>query len=212
LPLKIIVAHSNPVFRDIVSNILCWQNTFHVVAKAATAAELLQANTIHQPDIIVTDVALNGMEGFMLRRLAVACREVKVIISWQYHDEALMPAALSGGYAGYISHDASTVDYFTAIKEIMRGNVSHCYRTQKYMNLQATEGQPDAALREILKEKFLHLAYCIQLNFTNKEIAMCVALSKETVDTYRKILNKVLGSQSSAAIDNFIRKYERYKS
>jgi CheY-like chemotaxis protein len=40
--------------------------TFHLVAKAATAAKLLEANTIHRPDIIVTDAALNGMEGFTL--------------------------------------------------------------------------------------------------------------------------------------------------
>jgi len=35
---------------------------------------------------------------------------------------------------------------------------------------------------------------------------------KDTVDTYRKIFNKALGSQSSTAIEEFIRKYERYKN
>jgi len=43
------------------------------------------------------------MEGFIKGRLAIAYRKAKVIISWQYHDEAVMPA-FSAGYEGYLVH------------------------------------------------------------------------------------------------------------
>jgi len=211
LPAKLIVAHSDPTFREILSTIFQQIESLELVAKAATAAELLQAITTHQPEIIVTDVALSGMEGFTLGRLAIACRKVKVIISWQYQDEAVMPAAFSARYAGYLVHHASPPDYHTAISEIMKGHVFYCCCSQRYRSLQNTADWPDAAIQEILKEKYLRLAYCIQLNFTNKETALAMELSKDTVDTYRKIFNKALGSQSRTAIENFIRKYELYK-
>jgi len=73
-----------------------------------------------------------------------------LFISWQYDDEAVMPAAFSARYAGYLVHHASPLDYHTAIKEIIKGHAFYCRCSQKYRGLQNPAARPDAAMQEIL--------------------------------------------------------------
>jgi DNA-binding NarL/FixJ family response regulator len=204
MTVTVIIAHSQPHFRHILKNIVQSKEAFRVVGEAANAAELLQATAKLQPDVIIADIALPGMEGFaLLRQLAGCCKQAKVIISWRYHDEPVVNEAIAAGCAGCMVHDAPFGDYAVAIKEVMKGNVFYCKQTENLVKAQANACK---ALR-LLNEKQMALIHCTWIGFDSKETSVATQYKESTVKTYRKRFKNIIGSRSIAAFENFIKKH-----
>ena len=206
-PVKLIVAHGHPVLRGILNNILLSVQGVDVIGEASTADSLLETATAMQPCIIVADISLVAAEQFaVLDKLVACCKDVKVIISWRYRDEAYLKAAMDAKCAGYISHDASPGEYSVAIKDAMKGKVFYCRQTEKLKTLSDNMQDTGALFTEILSEGYYMMIFCRWLGFSNKETAVATGLSKETIDTYRKKFNNAIGSRSVAALVSFMRK------
>jgi DNA-binding NarL/FixJ family response regulator len=207
-PVKLIIAHSHPLFGSILQNILQSRADFHIVGQAATAADLVETATALQPHVVIADIALPGMEDFTaLQKLAACCKEVKVIISWGYHHhEHTISAAITAICAGYIIHDAPPAEYFFAIKQVMKGKVFYCSQTEKFRNAQKKAGNSEDLLHEITSEKYFMVIYCIWIGFTSKETAIATSLTESTINTYRKRFKNIIGSRSIAALESFMKK------
>ena len=207
LIINLLIAHSHPVFLVILQNILRSYQGLHIIGKATTAAGLLQAASILKPDVIIADIALPGMEDFTpLQKLAVSGSQVKVLLSWRRHQQAVINEAMSAGCAGCIIHDATPAEYYLAIKQAVKGEVFYCSHTEKVINSNKNLHNAEDTSAEILSEKHTIMLYCMWLGYNSKEIAIAMGLSKETIDTYRKRLKKIIGSPSFSALEGFMKK------
>lgn len=74
-----------------------------VVGTATDGATALDAATKLQPDVIVLDISMPGMNGFeVAARLRAAGSRAAVVFLSAYDDEEFMAAALAAGAAGYV--------------------------------------------------------------------------------------------------------------
>lgn len=207
VPITLIIAHHHQVFRTILQNIFQSQPGIRIIAQCATAVHLVETSIALQPQVIIADVALPGMEGLAtLQKLEEGCKESKVILSWRYCDKHIINEAIAAQCAGYIVQDTPPAEYFFALKQAMKGNVFYCSQTERLRNALKKAGEAIASEEEILSEKYLMMAYCLWIGFSTKETAIATSLTESTINTYRKKLKKVLGSGSVAALESFMKK------
>jgi len=204
--INLIIAHSHPHFLFMLQNIIRSYQGFRVVGKTGNYADLMQMATALNPDVIIADIELPGMSGFTaLQQLVADLNQPKIILSWGYHHQPFISEAIAAGCAGCIIHDANPAEYHLAIKQAMKGEVFYCSQTERVMNgiknLPGTGNVP----AQILSETQFKIMYCIWLGYNSKGIALAMDLTKETVDTYRKALRKIVGSLSSAALYSFLK-------
>jgi DNA-binding NarL/FixJ family response regulator len=201
----LIIAHSHPHFLLILQNIIRSCQGIRIIGKVTNFTDLLHAAATLKPDIIIADIALPGMKGFTaLQQLATGPHPAKLILSWRYIDKPVLTEAIEAQCAGYIILDAPPLDYLFALRQVIKGKVFYCIQTEKLRNQQKNADGAIIPEEKLLTEKYFLMAYCLWLGYTNKEIAIALELTKDTVETYRKVLRKMIGSGSIAALENFI--------
>lgn len=205
--INLIIAHGHPHFLVILQNIIRSYQGFKVIGKASNLTDLLDAAASLKPDIIIIDIGLPGVKGLThLQALSISCAQAKIIFSWQHEHFTFISEAIQAGCAGCIIQDAYPVDYFIAIKQAMKGEVYYCSQTEKVINIPIKNGAVGDVFAQELSQTYCRLLYCISLGYNSKETALAMGLSKETVDTYRKELRKIIGSRSVHAVVNFMKK------
>ena len=62
-PIRILIADDHPVVRDGLAAMLSTQPDFEVVAQAASGQEAIEKSGSYQPDVILLDLEMPGMDG-----------------------------------------------------------------------------------------------------------------------------------------------------
>jgi CheY-like chemotaxis protein len=102
-PVTVLVADDQAVFRDVAARLLAATPGFEQVGEAASGAETLRLATELQPDLILLDVRMPGMDGIeTARRLVADDPEVIVALTSTEPIPQLPPALLSGGTVTYL--------------------------------------------------------------------------------------------------------------
>jgi two-component system response regulator NreC len=117
--MKILIADDNQAVRRGVAGILARQGSWQVCGEAANGTEALQKARDLQPDLILLDMSMPGMDGMQVTRLLHAAQpEIKVLIM-SHHDPAqLLPSVLQAGAQGCIDKSRITADLIHAIETL----------------------------------------------------------------------------------------------
>ena len=95
---------------------------FEVVATVADGLALLEAVETYQPDVIVSDIAMPGLDGIAAAR-AIRTRNANArIVFVTVHDDAAVAAlGFSVGALGYVSKSVAGDELVTAVYAALRG-------------------------------------------------------------------------------------------
>src|SRR6185312_2719279 len=194
--ITIIIAHSQPLLRLFLQNIFSSRPGIFVAAIVADAQSLHKAVTRHQPDVIVADISLPGIRQLPQRAASTRPgKPAKIIFFWQYCHEPLVRKMIHNA-AGFIMEDAILPAYYTAIKEVMKGNAYYCPQTERLAGFLNNNNAAIHAYIEKLNKKYLMLLLCTMADFTVQETAAVTNLTDNTVKTYRQRFKKMIGSDS----------------
>lgn len=203
---NLLIAHSHQVFLGILQNILQSHQGLHIIGKATTTNDLLKTASVLKPDIIIADIALPGMKGFKtLRKLATIGHPVKIIFLWNRNHQAAISEAALAGCAGCMLQEANPTEYHLAIRQAIKGEVYYCDETKRAINTRKNLQPGGDAAAAMLNEKYRMMLYCLWMGYRSKDMATGVKLTKETINTYRKKLRKIIGSLSLSAIESVLR-------
>src|SRR5262249_50871809 len=98
------------------------RNDCSVVATAADGAGLIEMAIQLRPDVIVTDLAMPGMNGLeALRQLKAHALPAKGIFLTMHADADLAAEALRAGACGFVVKHAAAKELITAIHTVVRG-------------------------------------------------------------------------------------------
>jgi DNA-binding NarL/FixJ family response regulator len=165
-----------------------------VVAEAGNGYEALQLAEQHQPDIVIMDIGMEGLNGLeAAARLAKFTPAPRVIILSMHANEEYVRRSLQAGAAGYLLKGAEPAELEFALQAVMRGET---YLTpavskqvvQEYLQGGAVKSDPLQELtprqREVLQ--------LIAEGHSTKEIAYKLSLSIKTVETHRgELMNRL---------------------
>src|ERR687892_489556 len=121
---RILVVDDHPLTRDALTSLLA-QGGFDVVGEAGDGAEALELAHTLQPDLVLLDLTMPGMDGLtVLPRLRAAAPRCEVVVLTASGTEDNLLAAIRGGAAGYLLKSEPPERIVEFLRGVVRGEAA----------------------------------------------------------------------------------------
>lgn len=192
-PISVSIVEDEKWLRDHLSRSIAQSPGFRLLSCYATAEEALQTVVSQQPDVLLLDINLPGMDGVQcLRRVRTMLPEVHCLMLTVFEEEDKIFNSLLAGASGYLLKRTSTDELLEAIHQVSEGgspmSSSIARKVVRYFNQIGRETANIAELSAREKEVLELLAS----GAAYKEIADRLSLSLETIRmNIKHIYNKL---------------------
>ncbi|MEM7534348.1 MAG: response regulator transcription factor [Chloroflexota bacterium] len=206
--IRILLVDDQRLMRDGLRTLLDLEDDLQVVGEAADGQEALTLYADLQPDVILMDVQMPGMDGVeATKRLRNQSANARVIILTTFDDDEYIFEGLRAGALGYLLKAASGEELATAVRTVAAGNaLIDPSVTRKvvaeFARLAQPARDPSDGLPEPLTERETDILKLLAQGLTNREIAQRIFLAEGTVKNYvTTILQKIgVRDRTQAAI------------
>jgi DNA-binding NarL/FixJ family response regulator len=121
-PTRVLLADDHPVFLGGMRALLDSTPGVEVVGEAATGEDAVTEATERQPDVVVMDIQMPGLNGIDATREIVArSPHVAVLILTMFEDDDSVFAAMRAGARGYLVKGSAPHDIVRAVETVGRG-------------------------------------------------------------------------------------------
>ena len=212
-PIRILVVDDHSLFRRGLTALLGSHSNFEVVGDAADAGEALRRAAELQPDVILLDNHLPGVNGVdAMLGLRDAAPKARVLMLTVSEDGQTLATALQRGASGYLLKTVDSDVLADTIVRVTQGEaIISPEMTGKLVDAyRALQGQPDPAAtpaasqdpRQGLSPREQQILAEIARGASNKEIARTLEIAEATVKIHvQHILRKLnLSSRVQAAV------------
>ena len=177
--IRVAVADDHPVVREGLLAMLETQPDFAVVGEAGTGPEALALIASADPDVLLLDLELPGLDGVgVLRRLESDGARTRVIVFTVFDTDDRIIAALEAGAAGYLLKGTPRAELFAAVRTVARGgSLLAPVATSAVLRRVRGESTPSPTLTPREHAVLEHLAR----GLGNKQIAAALGISERTV-------------------------------
>jgi DNA-binding NarL/FixJ family response regulator len=200
-PVRVCLVDDQRLIRDGLRLLLELEEGLEVVGEAETGASALEAFAALQPDVVLMDIRMPGMDGVeATRRLMDRWPQARVIILTTFDDDAYIFDALRAGALGYLLKDVSGPELAEAVREVAHGGAliqpSVARKVlAEFSRLEPRIAPAGPALNEPLSAREQEILKGITRGLTNKEIAVGLNLTEGTVKNYISVIFQKLGVQ-----------------
>jgi DNA-binding NarL/FixJ family response regulator len=121
-PIRVMLADDHPVYRDGLAALLGSVPGIEVVATAGTGEEAVAQAAELQPDVVVMDVQMPGIDGIEATRLVTAdSPHIGVVVLTMAEEDSTLFAAMRAGARGYLLKGANQAEIVRAITAVAQG-------------------------------------------------------------------------------------------
>lgn len=122
VPIRILIADDETLFRDALATLLDLRDDLHVVAQAASGPEAVAMARAHRPDVALLDLQMPGQDGIETAiALAREAPEVACLIVTSHGRPGYLRRALEAGVRGFLPKTASAQSLAQAVHAAHRG-------------------------------------------------------------------------------------------
>lgn len=199
-PIRILLAEDHTLVRKGLRSLLEGEDGLVVIDEAVDGREAVEKASQLQPDIVLMDIAMPGLNGLeATRQLRRRYPKVKVVILTMYADEEYIPQLLKAGACGYVVKQAAPEELIAAVRTVHQGEIfltPSVSRTvvQEYLQQAATmTGDQD-----LLTPREREVLQLIAEGYPPRQIAQLLCISVKTVEAHRANLMHKLAAHSTA--------------
>ena len=201
----ILVAEDHPLYRRALTSLLGEQPGWSVVAEAEDGVGAVTAAHAAQPDVVVMDLRLPGLDGIeATRRIVAASPHIAVLVLTMYDDDASVFAAMRAGARGYLLKGADQADIVRAVAAVAGGEAIFGSRVARRILEFFAAPRPVAAPEIVFPEltaREHEVLDLIAAGRSNTDVAAALVLSPKTVRNHvSNIFTKLHVADRSAAI------------
>ena len=194
--IRLAIADDHEIFRDGLALMLSKQHDITLVGQANNGRELVRLVAEMQPDVVMTDIKMPGMDGIEAAKLLMQrYPQLKIIALSMFDEENLIVDMLEAGAKGYLLKNADKQEILDAINNVYEDKTYYCRHTSARLASMIVKSKfnPHKKVEPVNfndREKEIIRMICQQC--TTQEIGEKLFLSKRTVEGYRtKILEKM---------------------
>ncbi len=194
-PIRILIADDQQPFREGLRALFRSMPDVEVVGEAATGQEAVTLTEKLQPDVVLMDIKMPGMNGIEATgQILSASPHISIIVLTMFDDDDTFFAALPAGARGYLLKGALKAEMLRAIRAVSSGEAifgpAIARRLIQYF-ADVSPTVPTQAFPELTKREREILALIAQ-HYTNPAIAERLSLSPKTVrNIASSIFNKL---------------------
>jgi len=119
--MRIVIADDHTLFRESLCSLLTARG-FEVVGEAREGGEAVDLAHRLQPEIVLMDLSMPGLDGLSATRLISAeMPQVKVIVLTASDDDAKLFEAIKSGAQGYLLKNLDSREFFALLEGVGRG-------------------------------------------------------------------------------------------
>jgi DNA-binding NarL/FixJ family response regulator len=128
MKIRVLLADDQPLVRAGIAMLLSAETGIEVAAECSNGEEAVAQTRIHQPDVVLMDVRMPGVDGVEATRVITSDgfavlqdRPVKVLILTTYHVDDAVYGALRAGASGFLLKDAAPAELVMAVQAVAAG-------------------------------------------------------------------------------------------
>ena len=186
--LRILLADDHIVVRHGLKLLIDGQPDLQVIAEAGDGASAIDCALRLDPDVIVMDISMPGMNGLVATRKLRSVKPNAAIVTLTRHlDDAYLQELLRAGASGYVLKQSAPVELLQAIRAAAAG--------RQYIDSALTERVTAAFVGKPMRhrsqssagisEREAEVLRLIAAGHSNKEIAARLSLSVKTVEAHK---------------------------
>lgn len=194
--------------RNTVAAMLLWDKDFELVLTLSRGEEALEAIPALQPDIVIMDINLPGINGIeCIRKVKPLCPSTQFMIFTIYENDENIFTALEAGASGYLLKKTAIPQIADALKELYAGGspMSALIARRLVEKYQAPSTRPAKLAGLTPKEN--EILQLLAEGLLYKEIAARLSITPGTVKQHiHRIYEKLHVDNRTEAINKMLRK------
>jgi len=200
-PIRILLVDDQRLMREGLRILLELEPDLKVVGEAEDGQKAVEAYAEFQPDVVLMDVRMPGMDGVEATwRLRERWPQARIIILTTFDDDEYVFEGLRAGALGYLLKDVSGHDLAEAVRTVAGGGAliepSVARKVvAEFARLVPPVRFPEAGLPEPLSNREREVLQLLAQGLSNREIATRLSLAEGTVKNYITNILQKLGAR-----------------
>jgi two-component system, NarL family, response regulator LiaR len=195
-PIRVMIVDDHAVVRSGLSAFLTVFDDLEMVGEAGSGPEALRMCMTVQPDVVLMDLVMPGMDGAATTRaIRERCPQVQVIALTSFKEEELVQGALQAGAIGYLLKNVGADELADAIRSAHIGRPTLAPEAAQAL-IHATTHPP--TLGHDLTEREREVLGLMIHGLSNPDIADQLVVSRSTVKFHVSSILSKLGATSRA--------------
>ncbi|MGW5259942.1 BTAD domain-containing putative transcriptional regulator [Microbispora sp. NPDC004025] len=205
--LRVVIADDQALVRTGLKVILDSEPGLDLVGEAENGEQAISLVQAARPDVVLMDIQMPRLDGLAAaRRILTAEEPPKVIMMTTFGTDENLYAALRAGVSGFVLKTSAPEQLIAAVRAAVAGDALLDPAVTTHL-IAAFAGRRDPAAPEGLSDSDIDLIKLVARGFTNRQIAMTLAVPEQEVADEVTALLRGLGLVDRAQL--VVLAYER---
>jgi DNA-binding NarL/FixJ family response regulator len=202
--IRVVLADDHAMVREALAQILEESGCLRVVGQAANGPEALEVAAKTQPDVMVLDYSMPGLDAAAAIEALVRRRpQLKVLVLTVHENIHYAVKVLESGAHGYVVKSAAVGELVEAIQAVSAGEVYISPKVSQRVIQHLRRPRRDRVGPEALSQREFELLRLLGAGMSLKECARQLNISTSSASTYRTRLMEKLNLRGTAEVIRF---------
>lgn len=201
--IHVMVADDHAIVRKEICALLATEPDIEVVGEAQDGQEAISVAQRVQPEVILMDLVMPGLDGLeATRHISARQPEARILVLTSFAGDDKIFPAIKAGAMGYLLKDSGPDELVQAIRQVYRGESSLHPSIARRLLRELSEPSRPGPMPDSLTAREVEVLRLFAKGHSNREMSARLAISEATVRTHvSNILSKLnLCSRTQAAL------------
>lgn len=202
--IRIILADDHQLVRDGLTLLLTANPKWKIVGEAEHGNALLEVLSTTACDIVISDLNMPGMRGIdLITSIKSRYPNIPVLVLTMHDEQEIIQEILLAEADGYLLKNSGRDEVIAAVSDLLNGKTHYSAAVYQYILSDYKKLKTQEENIKPLSPREIEILQLIVSEYTSKEIADTLNISKQTVDTHRLHIMEKTGSKTLVGLIKF---------